>query len=166
MSHDSLSSWIDLLHSKEILGATSSDLTGFMTGRTNLLVGECELVFDDLWIATQYIPTGTSSGAAIHEVLKWDNMRPLGAITLNWDKDLFQPERDQLYWCVDVVNAEVTNNTWDYAVTQDSLVVPFSHMKHDHMRMLSLFGGGHWRLVLCTLAPCWFSCGTLHCCDD
>ena len=154
MSDDSLSSWIDLLHSKEILGATSSDLTGFMTGRTNLLVGECELVFDDLWIATQYIPTGTSSGAAIHEVLKWDNMRPLGDITLNWDKDLFQPKRDQLYWCVDVVNAEVTNNTWDYAVTQDSLVVPFSHMKHDHMRMLSLFGGGigGWSYALSHLA--------------
>ena len=84
--------WVELLKSKEVIGATHSDLSGFMQGRTNLLIGDCEKIpSTSLWLATQYIPSGTSCGAAIHDFLAWDDMRPLGAITLKWDLPKHDP---------------------------------------------------------------------------
>jgi hypothetical protein len=76
------SDWVELLKTKEILGATSADLTGFFKGRANLLIGECESCDSNLWNAVQYVPAGMPSGAAIHDVLTWDDMKPLGPITL------------------------------------------------------------------------------------
>jgi site-specific DNA-cytosine methylase len=148
------SDWVELLKTKEILGATSADLTGFFKGRANLLIGECESCDSNLWNAVQYVPAGMPSGAAIHDVLTWDDMKPLGPITLKWDKPRDELMPHQLFWCFDILTADVTEDSWDFCCDKETVIIPFHQKKHDHFRMLSLYGGGYggWSYAMSHLA--------------
>ena len=68
------SDWELLVKDMDILGATNSDLGAFIQGKANLLIGDIiPTDFDDVWNATHYRPTGTSSGAA-NPMIFWCGM--------------------------------------------------------------------------------------------
>ena len=82
------------------------------------------------------------AGAAISDVWVWDDMKPISEITLKWDRSKDELSSGQLFWCFDVVNAEVTNTEWDFCCDVETVVIPFHQKQHQDFRMLSLYGGG------------------------
>ena len=125
------------------LGATNSDLGAFIQGKANLLIGDIiPTDFDDVWNATHYRPTGTSSGAAIHDFLVWDDFQPMNQVKLLWDIKQTRPPQG-LFWCLNCATADLLNDKWDFACNSDTVIIPISEKHEKEMRILSLFGGGY-----------------------
>ena len=116
-----------------------------MRGRPNLLLGQFEQVHSsDFWTATTYAPSGVSANAVMHDFLSWSDEHEIGAVTVLWSLRKHVPKPDVQYWCLRTMNPEVHTTLWDYAVDDETLVIPVQRgfQASEGIKVLSLFGGG------------------------
>lgn len=74
--------WIDLLYDMEFQSSSGANLRNTLKGRPNILFGEISHSHDDFWTATEYVPPGCSGESVVKDFLKWDDLAPIGEITV------------------------------------------------------------------------------------
>ena len=108
--------WLRPLEDMEMMGSTNPVLNRHLGGRTNFEVGDCAAISStNLWPATRFGHTGNSCGSAISDFYSWDDMKPIGAITLKWRLNTPRPTPHGFLCYFDAVNPEdpeVTVTEW------------------------------------------------------
>ena len=108
--------WLRPLEDMEMMGSTNPVLNRHFGGRTNFEVGDCAAISStNLWPATRFGHTGNSCGSAINDFYSWDDMKPIGAITLKWRLNTPRPTPHGFLCYFDAVNPEdpeVTVTEW------------------------------------------------------
>lgn len=129
-----------MLKEYETLGSSNTDITKFTQGRANILVGSTSLPCHNILSGMMKSPQGTSALSAIQGKLCWDQEQSLDEVKLLWDIRHIDPFPTM--WLLDTHVAEVDEEGWDFAVRNDSTVVPVTCNNSDQIHVLELFGGG------------------------
>ena len=121
--------WLRPLEDMEMMGSTNPVLNRHFGGRTNFEVGDCAAISStNLWPATRFGHTGNSCGSAINDFYSWDDMKPIGAITLKWRLNTPRPTPHGFLCYFDAVNPEdpeVTVTEWgDFCDSVDLHALP------------------------------------------
>ena len=131
-----------LLRDFEIISSTGADLSKFLGGRTNLLVGNLEHVQDRQWTALEFIPCGISGAAASADYMTWDSLKALDTISMIWDVQQTVPSKDTMFWCLNVSCPDVDFPDEPFACDAETTMIPITPKTSEELRVFSFFGGG------------------------
>lgn len=122
--------WIDLLYDMEFQSSSGANLHNTLKGRPNILFGEISHSHDDFWTATEYVPPGCSGESVVKDFLKWDDLAPIGEITVLWNVKGLKPSAQDFFWCL-AAKAKEFGEGCDYEIDEEATVIPITQGHDD-----------------------------------
>ena len=114
--------WEDLLYDMEFQSSSGANLRNTLKGRPNILFGEISHSHDDFWTATEYVPPGCSGESVVKDFLKWDDLAPIGEITVLWNVKGLKPSAQDFFWCL-AAKAKEFGEGCDYEIDEEATVI-------------------------------------------
>jgi len=135
-----LASWRSLLCDIETLGSSNIGLDNLGKGMVNLLVTNASSQSNGLISADMMVPLGTSTMSAMTSRIQWDEQRKLDDIMLLWDvRDHHYPDM----WLLKAYSPFPCDSQWDFAVTDQTTLVPVTKNDSPKIHILELFAGAY-----------------------
>ena len=124
----------------ETVGSSNIGLDNLGKGMVNLLVTNASSQSNGLISADMMVPLGTSTMSAMTSRIQWDEQRKLDDIMLLWDvRDHHYPDM----WLLKAYSPFPCDSQWDFAVTDQTTLVPVTKNDSPKIHILELFAGAY-----------------------